>query len=154
MMARCHFRTGELLRESSFWKQLLARAFLFQCDCFGRAEPGGKKNLVVAIALGINNFSYHSVIELKNFRGRLHASGVSFTLGSVHGYFHKTSSRAFKKLMRMRCLARDKYQAHRRAVGPRSIQKFFSSYLQAGKPATLETLSIWQQEQAQVGESL
>jgi hypothetical protein len=98
-----------LLRDWSFWKQLLARAFLFQCDCFGRTKPGGKKNLVITIPLGINNFSDHFAIQLKNFRRRLDASRVSFTLGSVHGDFHETSSTAFKKLNRTRSLVRDKY---------------------------------------------
>jgi hypothetical protein len=83
-----HFKKVEACTRRSFWKQLLACPFFLDDDRFGGAEPGGKKDLVIAIALGINNFSDHLFIQLKNFRGCLDASCVPFTLSSVHGDFH------------------------------------------------------------------
>src|SRR5688572_9925144 len=153
MMARYHFKQVRLLRDWSFWKQLLARAFLFQCDCFGRTKPGGKKNLVITTPLGINNFSDHFVIQLKNFRRRLDASCVPFTLGSVHSDFHETSSTAFKKLKRTRWSGARQISATV-AVGRRTVAG--SVFLVSGtwQPVTSETLLISQREQARAAESL
>jgi hypothetical protein len=121
-----------LLRDWSFWKQLLARAFLFQCDCFGRTKPGGKKNLVITIPLGINNFSDHFVIQLKNFSRRLDASCVPFTLGSVHSDFHETSSTARSRSSSARDgLVRDKYPQLLLLAGE-PLPAVFSLYLALG----------------------
>src|SRR5688572_1455 len=84
---------------SFFRKQLLA--FFLDDNRFSRREAGGKKDFFIAVTLAINNFSDHFAIELKNFRCRLNASSVPFALGSIHDDFHKTSARAFQKLIRL-----------------------------------------------------
>src|SRR5581483_10500422 len=76
------------------------RALFFHDNRFGGAYFGGQHDLLVAVAVGIDHYRDEFFVELKHFRGRLHAFAVVFALFAHHRDLHVAHLLLFSILLK------------------------------------------------------